>query len=778
MTDSPNAPHARVLKVFQQAVCILARWAGAQLSPKCRRPDDDEAITRAKELLSWPSDETLRPLRLLFDAVQLPNGTGQTAEYYWPIRELADQDPLIPYPVQQVDQKGLEELRRTVQPELQPLAGNDWQNVSLLVLLVEKFGFCLSLGETNVALFDLAKATAAVAAALTENPKADQLCLVAGDLSGIQTFIYTISSDGALKSLRARSFYLELVTEEITQQLLQALDLPRTNVIYAGGGNLYLLAPAQNKTEAAVKRVRELFNQWLFDEFQGKVFLGLDCCQFPTKDVGTAKFADHWETVIKRLAIQKNRKFDRQLNQLLAIQASHEPCKVCHRDDVKRLAPLNPLEPTSPEACPTCGRMFRLGGQLLRVEAIARSKKRSISRTFLRLKLRSGVIYYNLFNDCQQAIQATNATSVLLINNWSVRHYRQASHTVPFLLGNYGQSSDEDFNEDKRPGFITAAEMAERSRGIQRVGYLRMDVDRLGQIFAKGLEAHHTLPRLAGLSRQMSYFFKVYLNSLAKQRTNNLPKTLSVPDPTSDRPNLLFIYAGGDDLFVSGTWNEVVEFAFDVYQSFRAYTGQHPDITLSGGISLSGAKYPLYQAAADAGEAEKHAKNNGRDSLGLSTKKMTFKWREWIGAEGSGEENVAIIHTIEGRDEEYWKMLGSDLNRPTMIGILPFVQKILRGQLEPNYSRNLVRNLLATAQLQEQKIEDIDQKRRLPEYEHQIQDIRYYLHLPQIAYTLARLPKQAFDDTFRQSLKSPYNAPYFRAIATWIELLTRNKSES
>jgi CRISPR-associated protein Csm1 len=92
----------------------------------------------------------------------------------------------------------------------------------------------------------------------------------------------------------------------------------------------------------------------------------------------------------------------------------------------------------------------------------------------------------------------------------------------------------------------------------------------------------------------------------------------------SERLNLLFIYAGGDDLFVSGAWNEVVEFGFDVYQCFRAYTGHHPDITLSGGISLAGAKFPLYQAAVESGEAEEKAKGNGRNSLGLF--EQIFKW--------------------------------------------------------------------------------------------------------------------------------------------------------
>ena len=41
------------------------------------------------------------------------------------------------------------------------------------------------------------------------------------DLSGIQDFIYTITSDGALKALRARSFYLELLTEHLVDTMSQ-----------------------------------------------------------------------------------------------------------------------------------------------------------------------------------------------------------------------------------------------------------------------------------------------------------------------------------------------------------------------------------------------------------------------------------------------------------------------------------------------------------------------------------------------------------------------------
>ncbi|MGA9379960.1 MAG: type III-A CRISPR-associated protein Cas10/Csm1, partial [Phormidium sp.] len=371
-----------------------------------------------------------------------------------------------------------------------------------------------------------------------------------------------------------------------------------------------------------------------------------------------------------------------------------------------------------------------------------------------------------IFDKWKQIIK--DPDTALLVNDWTIehyqfRHFRNQVHNfrkiAPLFLGDYAQktSKEEEHNKTMR-----AEEFAENSQGIQRVGYLRMDVDNLGKIFAKGLEKKTTqnLPRIAGLSRQMTYFFKVYLNSLAKDRCANLPKGAKSLNE-GDRPNLLFIYAGGDDLFISGTWNEVVEFAFDVYQAFRAYTGYNSDITLSGGISLADVKFPLYQAADESGEAEKSAKGNGRDSLGLFGE--VFKWDEWLGT-----------YKSEVIDEEIRTYLSSE-SLPSLFGILPFVKKLY--DVDSNYSRSFVRNLLATAQVQKQMIKEIKEKRKNRDYEYQERDIRYYLHLPKIAYTLARLPKNVLDnEDFRKSLKTPYNAPYFQAIATWIELLSRKES--
>ncbi|MBK1986912.1 type III-A CRISPR-associated protein Cas10/Csm1 [Sphaerospermopsis aphanizomenoides BCCUSP55] len=773
------------LQVIQQAIAALAKWA------ECDYPSPDNKeyieVTRAKKILGWNENTEVGVLRLLFDRVNLSDTPIQepSETHYHALAAIKNKDedyPTIPYPLNyKPDQEAQEGFKAEINQELDKYLKDNWQNLSLLMLILEKFGSCLSFGESDVALVDMARTTAAVAAALIDNP-AEEISLIAGDLSGIQKFIYTISADGALKSLRARSFYLELVTEEVVQQLLEELNLPNTNIIYAGGGNFYVIASTDlQQVKKSVNKICKKFNKWLLKSFKGKLFLAIDSLSVPTQAIKEKNFAEYWTKLTKDLAEQKARKFNQEINLIIQPNPSYQPCKVCHRDDLPSLKPLIQGNNDSSRACWMCRNMFELGERLFNVKALLRSKrsnvKGSVDKHIERIYIPG--YYYYLCKTREEALSlAKNDEKIILINDWILENYK-SKNTSLLLLGNYGKKNEEE----KR--FIRAEEMAKSAEivgAIPRVGYLRMDVDKLGRIFAEGLNKNNrTLPRIAGLSRQMSYFFKVYLNSLAETRYANFIQPQEQQNITvlknakyltrEKRDHLLFIYAGGDDLFISGAWNEIVEFACDIYQCFRAYTGNNPDITISGGISIDDIKFPLYQAAKSSGDAEDAAKANGRNSLGLFGK--AFKWSEWLGSENV---NVSDIKLFDYKIKQY---LGLN-TRLDLFGILPFVKKIQEQNIEINYARSFVRNLLDTAQMQEQKIQEIESKRKKEQYESEIDDIRYYLHLPKIAYTLARLPSEILNnDSFtpvRKSLMSPYNARYFLAIATWIELLNRNQT--
>ncbi len=137
--------------------------------------------------------------------------------------------------------------------------------------------------------------------------------------------------------------------------------------------------------------------------------------------------------------------------------------------------------------------------------------------------------------------------------------------------------------------------------------------------------------------------------------------------------NRLYVqYSGGDDLFVVGSWDALPEFALTVRDSFREYVCHNPAVTLSGGISLAGMKYPLYQAAEDAEEAEGQAKKYRRpdkrekDALSFlgqavgweefeNVKNQAYELRDWCGGDNARMpraliQNLLAIYT-EYRDE-------------------------------------------------------------------------------------------------------------------------------
>jgi len=173
--------------------------------------------------------------------------------------------------------------------------------------------------------------------------------------------------------------------------------------------------------------------------------------------------------------------------------------------------------------------------------------------------------------------------------------------------------------EEDKPRIKDFQLMAWQAQGIERVGVLRMDVDGLGAIFGHRFDG--SLPQLSALSAAMNLFFCGYLNHLCEQAEEGRERTIYT------------IYAGGDDLFVVGAWDRMPILARVIQQAFRRYTQEHPLFTLSGGVTLEGAHFPLYRAAERSSEAEHAAKDyersNGRRKDSFCFLGTVVGWEEW-----------------------------------------------------------------------------------------------------------------------------------------------------
>jgi len=628
-----------------------------------------------KEETSWDS---LIPLLSIFSRITLPDRENRQAENndcwrYIPLQGFDPQQILFPSKREEVkvNQGIYEALWSEFEKEFKK--SKDHLTPEILLNLLERFTSFVP-SETlvekdkpetdpDISLFDHIKSTAAIAnaiynyftdsvetqeekikrwVAVSEQEITDRkdlrYLLVAGDISGVQKFIYTITSEGALKGLRARSFYLGLLTEHIVARIIKSLNLTRANIVYAGGGSFFILAQNTDKAKTALDGIRREVNRWLLEEHNGRLFLALDWVEFcgnvfitdpetlyaqicpcenwaekgqickVCRNIWQEKgrnlnMADIWQEAGKILAKRKSQRFIEEIEEKKyeffgPFEPKYEVCEICKKEiDKKGL-------------CSVCNSLQNLGEKLPQMHYLKQSEKEIKDTTQIKIEN----TWYQFFPERPQI----NEDEILYALNPKGNEY----NVISLYTGNY-PNEPRDFEG-----------LSKASIGAKKIGTLRMDVDNLGRIFTCGLKDHklRTFTRIATLSRFFSYFFKVYLNQICKYPMFSL-------NGKNNSRNAVIVYSGGDDLFITGAWSDIPEIAFDIRDAFKKYTCKNPDINISGGMVVCDHKFPLYKMAELAGKAEDTAKKNkdekGRkDSLTLfyiSTEKgkQALKWHEW-----------------------------------------------------------------------------------------------------------------------------------------------------
>lgn len=533
------------------------------------------------------------------------------------------------------------ELWRDFEAESETLAGIEDSPTLLNALyhLMEKCTWSVPAAYyrsvPDISLFDHSRVTAAVAVCLTDfddtaithlidaqqKHKPDDLLPVAylleGDLSGVQSFLYTITARGATPALRGRSFYLQLLTEAVARWILRELQLPLVNLIYASGGHFYILAPASTNVAQLQKAVDRL----LLEYHEGDLYLALGAAKLTCADFQLNTFADAWRETSHQVNAAKRRRFTALtmdgLTELFAPKGhggnEEDECQVCHHEgsDVALFAKYeHDQQPV--RKCTLCASLEELGRDLRSAEhlllaemvpletgqrdwrsllarfglAVAVGNNRNWSDTFPQQPQRALFLGLNEFPSMRETEQVRNG-----LNCPVARGQRFIANVAPHLP-----------NGD----FATFEHLQTAAQGIKRLGVLRMDVDNLGEIFSQGFRQLHaegaanraTLARVASLSSALGRYFEGYVGHLCRALNDRTEQGRVYP-----------IYSGGDDLFIVGSWDVLPVLAQQINDDFGRYTCGNPAFHVSGGLTLHGGKAPLYQAAQAAYQALDRAKD-------------------------------------------------------------------------------------------------------------------------------------------------------------------------
>ncbi len=527
--------------------------------------------------------------------------------------------------------------------------------------------------KSDISLYDHSKTTAALALArwlfkhdgdvkLTQKNDLDCYLAIEGDISGIQKFIFKISSpqeaqSGMSKRLRGRSLYLSLLCDAIATHIAEELELCQANILFCGGGRFTIIGPNTPLAKEKLAEIKSKLNKFFIDEFNAELFLALvsvECC-----GDDLAKFGSITRKLSNKLNEDKKHKFSDNLSEVFNFDEEikyDDLCSVCGTPYPKK---------EGSAVCLSCKSHEKLGQKAANADYMVKCitdngtgyfiEPTNVDYHFLNKSNKLADKIKELSAKCEKVeVIKLNDTDFLDLANYEFPNnisfsFSFMGNTVP-NLGRFVE------NHQYMPLYFE--HLAKISNGANKLGVLKMDVDNLGLIFSEGLKKSYDenlgISRVSSLSSQLDMFFSGFVNNIASKfnvysqvsdenkfreikldiqndedeqketvSVYKLKYGIALTDDEVDElkeyaiPTIHINYSGGDDLLVLGPYDDIIKFAQELRNSFKIWTANNPSINLSGGINIVSPKFPIGKAAIMSEDYLDAAKSCGRDKLTL-----------------------------------------------------------------------------------------------------------------------------------------------------------------
>jgi CRISPR-associated protein Csm1 len=360
--------------------------------------------------------------------------------------------------------------------------------------------------------------------------------------------------------------------ELVAKHILRELDLPLSNLLYANGGNFFILAPASK--EKLLEEIRGNISQLMLKAHGGDLYVALGWTPVKLYEFLGKGMAEVWTRASKEAAKFKIKRFSelglaQKFDQIfgpISLGRENEKvgiCSCCHLE--KEFAP-NVEE--GEKICLLCHSFTEIPKKLKQADFYV---EEDIIPEYANDSFNS---YQDVFRALGFKVEFTTMAKD------SARTYRlnnteMVGRTVGFKFAPIGVPTKNGKSKD-------FDELARETEGIKKLGYLKLDVDNLGVMFKEGLSPQkRTLSRIVSLSRMFELFFAGYINRIA--------------DGYSEKVSIVF--SGGDDTFVIGGWNSVYEFMSQLRTEFNRFVAQNPYVTISAGFAMFDPKFPIFRAS-------------------------------------------------------------------------------------------------------------------------------------------------------------------------------------
>ena len=494
--------------------------------------------------------------------------------------------------------------------------------------------------------------------------KEKSILLYSMDFSGIQSFIYgQYGKEDVLKNLRSRSFYLEILMENIIDELLDKLGLSVANLLYAGGGHAYFILANTQKTKTLLSDFDADIKAWMQNTFGIDLYIGSGYCECSCNDLQNkpdGAYSNCFREASGAVSQNKLRRYGasqiKALNKGKKTDGERE-CKICHSS----------YNLNENGVCSLCDGFAKISKDILNREifTVVSDKEKGILPIYKNGYLSGGNIKR------KDGEEYLNTNKKILIRAYSKNGvYKGRDYVKTIYVGDYHNAE-------------TLENLVKDGVGIKRLGVLRGDIDNLGKAFVGGFEKNkQTLSKSAAFSRKLTQFFKYDINNILRNPVYKIPFSDGEAENTDRK--IAIIYSGGDDVFVVGAWKDIIEFGVDLYNNLKEYT--QGTLTVSAGLGIYMPKYPISYMAEKTGELEDYSKKlDGKNAITLFDKNNSYHWDEFID-KVMGEKFATVsefFSTVEDKGKSLlYNLLELFRNRDKKINIARMAYTLAR--MEPS----------------------------------------------------------------------------------------------
>jgi len=445
------------------------------------------------------------------------------------------------------------------------------------------------------------------------------MLLISGDFYGIQKFIFErLATKNASKVLRAKSAFVQIFTEIIAKYICEKLD-DKANILSITAGKFEILSPKIDDF-SILEDIQKKIDDYFIQNFYGLSGMSLSFVECTKEDFDKENYKTLRDKVTKGVEDKKFNKFNLQhQKEIMNYNKDIDNESLCRICNIRK--GTKPIRDSDGKKCKICDGFINLGEKLVRNEKSIFAKK-----------------HLNIdFIDNDLSIELTE--------------------NIKSFVAKDSQKEILDFDE------LAKNSCKDLETGLKAIAVLKADVDNMGK-FIKDSSVTESFENFDLFSKTLDNFFSLHIPKMMEQKFKNT----------------YTVFAGGDDLFLVGSWDEILKLARFIESEFKNFVVSK-ELTISFGIAIAKPSTPISYLAEHSEHLLEEAKAIDKKKDAISLFGETVKWSSYK-------------EVFEKLDEAFKPFENKEINTAFLYRLLEFCEmskRVKKGDIKATMWKSKLR---------------------------------------------------------------------------------------